>query len=128
MDNLKKANQLMYFTNDELHSTIGFSTDKSNLPTMWFKERDDIITKAKFWSSKNLEKQLPAYINIDKLVVKFNEYNSPCMCANISSVYTSIVTLNTNSEHKATYKLDLYKYSGSKVGYTEIGTYYSYFS
>ena len=128
MDNLRVPNQLIYFTNDELHSMIGFSTDKSNKPNMWFKERDDIITKAKFLSSKKLETQLPDYINVDKISLKFNEYNSPCMCATIDTVYTSVITLNTNSEHKATYKLDLYKHNSSKIGYTSIGTYYSYFS
>lgn len=128
MDTLNKPNQLIYFVNDELSSTIGFSTDKSNSPNMWFRERDDIITKAKLLSNKNIDKKLPDYINVEKLTVQFSEYNSPCMCATINSVYTSIITINTNSEHKATYKLDLYKYGGSKIGYTEIGTYYSYFS
>ena len=128
MDTLNKPNQLIYFVNNELSSTIGFNTDKSNSPNMWFRERDDIITKAKFLCNKKISKQLPGYINVDKLVVEFGEYSSPCMCATITNVYTSIITLNTNSEHKATYKLYLYKYNGSKTGYTEIGTYYSYFS
>ena len=128
MDTLNKPNQLIYFVNDELASTIGFSVDKSNSPNMWFRERDDIITKTKFLSNKNIDNQLPEYINVEKLVVKFSEYNSPCMCASINNVYINIITINTNSEHQATYKLDLYKYNGCKIGYTEIGTYYSYFS
>jgi hypothetical protein len=126
MDNLKKANQLIYFTNDELNSTIGFSIYTSMRPNMWIKERDDIITKATF-ITKNINKQFPDYTNVNKLVVKFSEYNSPCVCSSVSALYISIITLNTNIEHKATYKLHLYKYHGSKIGYTEIGFYYSYF-
>ncbi len=127
MDNLKTSNQLIYFTNDILDSTIGLSIDAALKPNMWFKERDEIITKSKY-KGKNVDTKFSQYANVDKLVVKFWEYTSPCMCASIGNTYISIVTLNNNTEHKATYKLHLYRYVDSKIGYTEIGNYYSYFS
>lgn len=127
MDNLKTSNQLIYFTNDILDSTIGLSIDTALKPTMWFKERDDIITKSKY-KGTNVDTTFPQYANVDKLVVQFWEYTSPCMCASISSTYISIITLNNNTDHKATYKLHLYRCVDSKVGYIEVDNYYSYFS
>ena len=128
MDNLKTSNQLIYFTNDILDSTIGLSIDAALKPTMWFKERDEIITKSKY-KGKNVDTKFPQYANVDKLVVQFWEYTSPCMCASIRNTHISIVTLNNNTEHKATYKLHLYRYVDSKVGYVEVvDNYYSYFS
>ena len=126
-DNLKTPNQLIYFTNDTMDSTIEFSINTALKPTMWFKERDDIITTAKY-TCKNFNTKFPEYIDVDKLVVQFGEYTSPCLCASIKNTYVSIITLNNNYEHKASYKLHLYKYVDSRVGYTEVDTYYSYFS
>jgi hypothetical protein len=125
MDSLKTPNQLMYFINNELSSIIGFSIDESLKPTMWFKEHDDNITKSKF-TYKNIDKQFPDYV--DKLVVQFSEYSSPCLCANINGKYISIITLNTDNEHKATYKLLVYRYKKILSNCDLIGTYYSYFS
>ncbi len=125
MDTLKTPNQLLYFTNEELQMTIGFRVDQSSQPIMWYKERDDIITKSKFISTR-MDTHFPEYKDTDKLLVKFYEYDSPCLCASISNKYIGIITLNTNTEHKATYKLHLYYDSGKK--YDDLGIYYSYFS
>lgn len=127
MSSLKIKNQIIYFTNEGLNSTIGLSISKSLKPMMWFKEHDDIITNSKF-IGKKIDKLFTEYINVDKLVVQFGEYSSYCICASISNTYISIITLNTNHEQKASYKLHLYKYNSSNSDYSEIGIYYSYFS
>ncbi len=123
MDRLRTQNQLLYFTNNELNMTIGLTFDKSLQPTMWYKERDDLLTKSKCIK----DKKIPEYNNVDKIVIKFCEYDSPCLCAISNNTYIAIITLNTSSEHKATYKLHLYVVSiGNK--YEDMGVYYSYFS
>lgn len=121
MDNLKTPNQLIYFTNNELKMTIGLSFDNKLKPTMWYKDRDDIYTISK------IVKNFPDYIDVEKIVIQCNEYDSPCLCAVSMNKYTAIITLNTNTEHKATYKLHLY-HMNSTNKYEDMGMYYSYFS
>jgi hypothetical protein len=125
MDKLKTPNNLLYFTNNELQITLGLSIDKSLKPIMWYRERDDIITRSKF-VNKNVDIFFPEYTDIDKLVIKFSEHDSPCMCSSITNTYISIITLNYNNEHRATYKLHLYYKNGNT--YDDIGLYYSYFA
>jgi hypothetical protein len=126
MNNLKTPNQLIYFTNDELNSNIGLSLDKSLNPTMWYKERDDIISKCNFLNKK-FDKYFPEYTNVDKLILQFREYDSPCLCSIPMNKYICIITLNTNNEHKATYKLHVYYVSGNNK-YENIGVFYSYYA
>jgi hypothetical protein len=126
MDSLKTPNQLIYFTNNELNMTLGLSFDKKLRPTMWYREHDDIYTISKI-ITKNLDKQFPDYIELQKQVIQFCEYDSPCLCAISMNKYTAIITLNTSTEHKATYKLHLYSTVGSNK-YEDMGIYYSYFS
>lgn len=127
MDNLNLPNRLIYFNNKPLDSTIGFSINKKLQPIMWFKEHGDTITVSKL-VTKSIDAQFPEYINCDKYVVKFGEYSSSCMCATITSKYITIITVNTDSEYKATYKLHLYKYNKSISKFDDIGVYYSYYS
>jgi hypothetical protein len=93
---------------------------------MWFKERDDVLYRSKFLNNK-LDNYFLEYSNIDKLVLKLSEYDSPCLCSFITKKYICIITLNTNNEHKATYKLQLYCLLGSNK-YTDMGIFYSYFA
>jgi len=127
MDNLNLPNRLIYFNNKILDSTIGFSINKNLQPIMWFKENGGNITISKL-VTKSIDAQFPEYSNCDKYVVKFREYSSSCMCATITSKYITIITVNTDSEYKATYKLHLYKYKNSISKFDDMGVYYSYYS
>ena len=129
MDNLTAPNQLFYFTKNDINSTIGLSI-VNNKPIMWFRERDDLVTRTKIIKPPNDAKFLKDDTT-EKLIVRFGEYDSTCMCSNISNKFLSIITLNTDVEHKATYKLQLFKIV--KIGvktnnYIDNGTYYSYFA
>ena len=124
MEELTKNNKLSYFTNNSLERTIGLIVVK-NKPIMWFKDRDDIITRTKY--VKKLNDVFYEYEDCEKLLVGFGELSSPCICSSIVKKYLAIITLNTDHTHKATYKLHLYEIlKGSN--YTDIGIYYSYYS
>lgn len=124
MEDLTKNNNLSYFTNNELNRTIGLIVIK-NSPIMWFKERDDIITRTKY--VKKLNDTFYEYENCDKILVRFGELDSTCICSRINKKYLAIITLNTDPTHKATYKLHLYEIV-KHSNYIDTGIYYSYYS
>jgi hypothetical protein len=124
MEELTKNNNLSYFTNNELNRTIGLIVIK-NKPNMWFKDRDDIITRTKY--SKNLDDTFYEYENYEKIIIRFGELSSTCICSSIDKKYIAIITLNTDLTHKATYKLHLFEVVKNS-NYIDSGIYYSYYS
>ena len=113
MEELIKNNNLSYFTNNDLNRTIGLIVIK-NKPNMWFKEHDDIITRTE-------------YENYEKIIIRFGELSSTCICSSIDKKYIAIITLNTDVAHKATYKLHLFEVL-KHCNYIDNGIYYSYYS
>jgi hypothetical protein len=124
MEDLTKNNNLSYFTNNELNRTIGLIVIKNN-PIMWFKERDDIITRTKY--VKKLNDTFYEYEDCEKLQIHFGELDSTCICSRMVKQYLAIITLNTDPTHKATYKLHLYEIV-KHSNYIDTGIYYSYYS
>jgi hypothetical protein len=132
MEALFRTDQLLYFKNEEIGSTIGLIIDKKKT-SMWFGDRDEIPTRTKVINNfKNYnDPQLEKYINVDKYLVWFGELTSTCMCASVGTEYLAIITNNNDHAHKATYKLHMFTIS--KVGiytnnYLDSGVFYSYFA
>jgi hypothetical protein len=124
MEELTSNNKLSYFTNNDLDRTIGLIITKKK-PIMWFKDRDDIITRTKY--VKKLNDTFYEYENCDKLQIRFGELSSTCICSSMNKEYLAIITLNTDLTHKATYKLHLYEIL-KHSNYIDSGIYYSYYS
>jgi hypothetical protein len=132
MESLTTSDQLLYFTNNELNSTIGLSITKKK-PTMWFQERDELLTQTKSFNNFKgfKESTLGQYEDVEKAIFKVSELSSPCMCSGITAEHLAVITANNDPSHKATYKLHLYRMT--KVGvysykYNDSGIYYSYFA
>ena len=126
MEVLREKDTLLYFrSEDDTKSVIGVSLKaKAKFskpdPVVWFQERDDLITTAKFTSiPSNL-----SYKDEDTWAIRFRELDSPCMCSGTKAQYLSIITFNNDPSHKATYKLHLFKLNPT----VDKGFYYSYFA
>jgi hypothetical protein len=124
MEELTGNNKLSYFTNNELNRTIGLILIK-NKPIMWFKDRDDIITRTKYVTKLN--DIFYEYEDCEKILIRFGELSSTCICSSIDKKYLAIITLNIDPTHKATYKLHLYEIV-KHSNYIDSGIYYSYYS